>query len=42
MRGTMIEGKDLKQLLEGAPEGALELIGNTLARFLSKLEEEGE
>ena len=38
----MIKGKDLKQLFEGAPEGARESIKNALARFLSKLEEEGE
>jgi hypothetical protein len=38
----MIEGKDLKQLFEGVPEGALESIKNTLARFFYKVHEEGE
>ena len=38
----MIEGKDLKQLLEGAPEGARESIKNALERFLSKVYEEGK
>jgi hypothetical protein len=37
MGGTMIEGKDLKQLFEGARES----IKNALGRVLSKLKENG-
>ena len=36
----MIEGKDLKQLFEGAPKGVRESIKNALGRVLSKLKED--